>query len=341
MSNTGLSLHRLGVPVRLVGKIGGDTFGRLIVELIERQGAGLARWIEPVQGEVSSYTVVLNPPGIDRIFLHCPGANDTFTDADVPDSVLEGASLFHFGYPPLMERIYGDGGILLSRILSRAREHGALTSLDMSLPDPSSPSGRVDWDSFLNRVLPLVDCFVPSVEEFLFMADRPAFDRLAARGGGAAIISEIRFDDLEALSRKAMSRGPAVVLVKLGERGAYLRTGPKVLEGLEGWEERELYSPVFSVPEVAGTTGAGDATIAGLLASLLKGLQPEEALEMAVAVGGCCVEALDASSGIRSWDETRARVRGGWRKAPAVVAEPGWTRLSSGVWTGPNDRAPH
>jgi sugar/nucleoside kinase (ribokinase family) len=337
MCNTGLSLHRLGVPVRLIGKIGEDAVGRLIVEHIETEGEGLARWIRSVKNEVSSYTVVLNPPGIDRIFLHCPGANDTFTDDDVPEDVLKGAEIFHFGYPPLMERIFSDGGSRLSRIFERARRQGALNSLDMSLPDPSSPSGKVDWGGFLSRVLPLVDCFVPSVEEFLFMIDRPAFDRFSARGA-AAISSEIRFAELEALSRWAMRRGPKVVLVKLGERGAYLRTGALAIKGLAGWAERELYSPVFTVTEVAGTTGAGDATIAGLLASMSKGLAAEEALTMAVAIGGCCVEAPDATSGIRSWDETRERVRAGWPRQEAVVSEPGWKALPSRVWAGPNDR---
>ncbi|MCK4437298.1 hypothetical protein KAU86_05050 [bacterium] len=28
--------------------------------------------------EVSSYTIILFPPGMDRMFLHNPGANDTF-----------------------------------------------------------------------------------------------------------------------------------------------------------------------------------------------------------------------------------------------------------------------
>jgi sugar/nucleoside kinase (ribokinase family) len=96
--------------------------------------------------------------------------------------------------------------------------------------------------------------------------------------------------------------------------------------------------PVFQVATVAGTTGAGDATIAGFLASVAKGLPAEEALTMAVAVGACCVEAPDATSGVRSWDETTARVKAGWRRAVAAVPEGGWTRGGDGAWRGPNDR---
>ena len=44
-------------------------------------------------GEDSSYTLVINPPGIDRIFIHCPGANDTFGAADIPiDEVRQARS---------------------------------------------------------------------------------------------------------------------------------------------------------------------------------------------------------------------------------------------------------
>lgn len=35
-------------------------------------------------GEITSYSVVVAGPGIDRIFLHCPGANDTFDGSGIP-----------------------------------------------------------------------------------------------------------------------------------------------------------------------------------------------------------------------------------------------------------------
>ncbi|HEY9593314.1 MAG TPA: carbohydrate kinase family protein, partial [Spirochaetia bacterium] len=214
---------------------------------------------------------------------------------------------------------------------------GALTSLDMSLPDPSSPSGRIDWSAFLARVLPRVDLFVPSVEELLFMTDKEGFRRLSGVGGGDAVIRAVTFGELRAMADAALALGPKAILIKIGDRGAYLRTSAGGVSGLRGWESRELYTPVFSVPDVAGTTGAGDSTIAGFLASVTRGLAPEEALTMAVAVGGCCVEAPDATSGIRPWEKTVERVRSGWKRAPATVTESGWTSEASGLWRGPKD----
>ncbi len=67
-------------------------------------------------------------------------------------------------------------------------------------------------------------------------------------------------------------------------------------------------------------------------------LPAEDALTMAVAVGACCVEAPDATSGIRPWDEIVGRVKSGWRRAPSTVPEGGWSRGPDGTWHGPNDR---
>ncbi len=340
--NVGISLHRLGLPVRLSAKIGDDLLGTLVRSRLEESLGPDAAGVAAVKGEVTSFTVVLNPPGVDRIFLHCPGANDTFTDADVPDRILHGASIFHFGYPSLMRGMFEDGGERLARLLSRARAQGAVTSLDMSLPDPDSDAGRVDWDAYLSRVLPLTDLFVPNEDEALFMLggkERAAGDsRDQGAGGtreqtpGGAPLSLIR-----ELAGKILGKGARAVMIKLGGRGAYLSSGPAGLAGITGWENRELFSPAFQARRVAGTTGAGDAAVAGLLASIFKRLPADAALTAAAAAGACCVEEPDATSGVLSWGETMARIRSGWERAAARRMESGWTQRPDGVWSGPGD----
>src|SRR5208337_4841958 len=130
-----------------------------------------------------------------------------------------------------MKQIWSDGGARMDRLLSRAKAHGAMTSLDMSLPDPLSPSGMVDWGAYLSRVLPRIDMFVPSIEELLFMLDRPGFTRLSGTGGGEQIIRQVTFAELARLADRAHEAGASAVLIKLGDRGAYLRTGARGLAG--------------------------------------------------------------------------------------------------------------
>ena len=186
VSNTGLALHRLGIPVRLMGKIGHDLFGEAILSVFRSHSPALADGMLISPGEDSSYTLVINPPGVDRIFIHCPGANDTFGAADIPLDEVRGARIFHFGYPSLMRRMHVDDGVELAQLMANVKAAGVITSLDMSLPDPSSTAGRADWEAVLARTLPYVDIYAPNLEETLYMIDRPRYTAMAAGTLGCA-----------------------------------------------------------------------------------------------------------------------------------------------------------
>ncbi len=331
VSNVGLALHRLGISTQLMGKIGADLFGQAVRQVVEAHGAGLADGmiVDPTAG--TSYTVIINPPQVDRIFLHYAGSNDTFAAADVHDDVVTSARLFHFGYPPLMRRMYLDDGAELAALLQRVRSRRVTTSLDMTFPDPAAPAGRADWRTILRRSLPFVDIFLPSIEEILFMLRRPDYEALHDRYG-ADLLQGITPDLLSDVAAELLALGARIVGLKLGERGFYLRTAGQAALADAGraapadpsaWADRELWAPCFQVT-VVGTTGAGDATIAGFLAGLLRGLGPTQALTAAVAVGACNVEAADALSGIRPWDETLRRVAAGWPRRELSLDATGW-----------------
>jgi sugar/nucleoside kinase (ribokinase family) len=348
VSNTGLALHRLGVPTTLMGKVGDDLFGAAIMAALRRHAGALADGMIVSPDVSSSYTIVINPPGVDRIFLHCPGANDTFRADDVKEETLAEASLLHFGYPPLMRSMYLDDGRELASLFQRAKANGVTTSLDMSRPDPDSEAGRLDWKRYLDRVLTHVDLFLPSLEEILFMLDRQRYDQLTESCGEGELAALIDGDTLAGLADDLLQRGVAVVAIKLGAQGLYVRTSkdPERMGRMgaaapvpeKAWIGREMLSPCFSV-QVAGTTGAGDCTIAGFLAGLLHGLALDAALTAAVAVGACNVEKADATSGVPDWETVHRRIRNGWRRRQTLVSLPGWrwdeTRQ---LWIGPHDQ---
>ncbi len=349
VSNVGLALHRLGVRTQLMGKIGRDLFGQAITQVVASFDPRLVEGMIVDDAAVSSYTVVINPPGIDRIFLHCPGANDTFGADDIRYDVLAGARIFHFGYPPLMRRMYEDGGSELVEIFRRAKATGVATCLDMALPDPGSAAGRADWQTILRATLPHVDIFLPSIEETLYALRRTTYDRLHQAAADHNITPLITPELLSDVSSELLALGVKVVGLKLGDRGLYLRTAGEAAwrdagrgqpADLAAWAGKELWAPCFQV-EVVGTTGSGDATIAGILASLLRGLSAEQAVTMAVAVGACNIEAADALSGIRSWEETQARVVGGWARHSMHLHAAGWHfDGQQDLWVGPAQSDP-
>lgn len=332
VSNVGQALHKLGMRTQLMGKVGDDLFGQAILRLVAARDPTLAEGMVVDPAASTSYTVVINPPGIDRFFLHSPGANDTFAAGDVRYDRIAAARLFHFGYPPLMRLMYIDEGAELAAIFRRARATGATTSLDMAYPDPASDAGRAPWPTILAAALPYVDIFLPSIEEILFMLRRPTLAAMTEQTFGGDILPLLTPDLLSDVAGELLALGARVVGLKLGHRGFYLRTGgAEAIAGMGratpsdpvAWADKELWAPCFCA-RLVGAAGSGDSTIAGFLAGLLQGLSAEETVLAAVAVGGCNVEAADTLSGLRTWDETMARVAAGWEQHPLDLAAFGW-----------------
>ena len=332
--NVGLALHRLGLRTMLSGKLGQDELGQVVLGILSAQGAGLVDGMTTARGEPTSYTVVISAPGVDRIFLHCPGANDTYCAADVPFGRVASARCVHFGYPPLMRRMYADGGAELASIMQQFKRLGLTTSLDMAAVDPASDAGKVDWRSLLARVLPHVDVFLPSLDEAAWMLHLPAEagDDAAGAGRIASVLLEL---------------GAPIVVLKLGDQGLLVQTtgdqgrlakcGRAAPNDTKAWASRQLLAPCFNVT-VGGTTGSGDCTIAGFLAGLCKGLGPQQATVAAVGVGACSVEQPDATSGVLPWDGLMARIGQGWARRPLRAPLPSWKWSNGiGLFVGPTD----
>ncbi len=348
VSNTGLALHKLGVPTKLMGKVGSDLFGQLILQILESHGSGLSNGVVVVPGESSSYSIILSPPDVDRILVHSPGCNAMFGADDVCYEVLKSIRLFHFGYPPLMERMYSANGAELTAMFQHAKEMGVTTSLDLSMPDPDSLAAHADWHTIFSATLESVDIFLPSVGELLLMLHRPVFDRLTIRSGNRNLLAQVTPEMISELGQELLNMGAKIIGLKAGDQGMYLRTANvatlaqidrSLITDLTAWSNRELWMPCFAT-QVAGTAGSGDATIAGFLMGLLRRMTPEAALSAACAVGACNVEAIDALSGLRGWPETAARIASGWSHLALAhdMTNSGWHWSEiQGVWIGPND----
>ena len=336
VSNTGVALHLLGIPTTLMGKIGDDSFGGSVRGVLARYGDELTSGMVVTPGETTSYTVVVNVPGTDRIFLHCPGANNRFVCADLDLDAIGRADLFHFGYPSFMAGQYANDAAELVAMYRAVRELGTTTSLDLGMPDPGGPAGALDWRGILERAVPYLDVFMPSADELLYCLDREHF------GKG----DQMAPAELGPLAETLLAMGAAVVAIKMGARGMYVRTaGLERIRDMgrggpadpQEWADRELWFPIYREDRFVGATGAGDTTIAGFLAALLRGAGPEYAGSMANAVGACNVEAPDALGGIRTWEATVARMRAGWERVPPGIDDPAWTVDADGLWHGPAD----
>ena len=266
VSNTGLALKKMGADVDLMGKVGDDNFGKIIENIYASFGAGGLIVDKNVD---TSYTIILAPQGIDRIFFHDPAANNTFRCEDIPDSALEGVSLFHFGYPPLMRSMYENDGSELLKIFKRVKSKGIMTSLDMAAVDPHGECAKTDWYKVCKDVLPYVDFFVPSLDEILAMLGPD-------------------FKTAKEAANECFRLGAKNVLIKCGTDGMYFKNSTE-----EGLQEAYL------APFVASATGAGDTAIAAFLYAMMDGKTISEAAKYAAAQGACCVQAYDTVSSLK------------------------------------------
>jgi sugar/nucleoside kinase (ribokinase family) len=153
-----------------------------------------------------------------------------------------------------------------AEILRRARFLGKTTTLDTVWDF----TGR--WMSALAPCLPFLDYALPSLEEARQITGR---------------------DMPRDIAQVFLDAGVGVVGLKMGSAGAYVRTA--------GGDEFTL--PALAVTPV-DTLGAGDAWAAGFLCGLTHGWDLEKTTRFANAVGACCVEALGATTGVRSFAET-------------------------------------
>ena len=323
VANTGLAMQLFGCDVSLMAKTGNDAFGTMIREALAEHGADDDLIIS--EKSSTSFTIALAVPGIDRIFLHCPGANDDFSAGDIPYEKAEKADLFHFGYPPLMRKMYENDGAELAGMFERLHRSGVVTSLDLAGVDADAPAGRADWKKILSRTLCFTDIFVPSVEELLFMLDRDRYSTLLDKARGRDLTELVTMEDLHALGDFAIKAGAGIVMIKCGARGIYCCTAPeermsKLCSALEldeaFWCGYEGFEASYKQDSILSGTGAGDTCIAAFLTAVLNREPLETALHLAAAAGALCISAYDSLSGLKPMNEMKEMIRAGWEKNP-------------------------
>ncbi|MBA4368569.1 MAG: carbohydrate kinase family protein [Desulfobacterium sp.] len=342
VSNTGINMKTLGSKVCFCACVGDDVLGQLTVDILK--SSGNAEGIRTLKGVTSSYTVVVAPPGIDRIFLHNPGTNNHFGPENLNPKLIAQCRHFHFGYPPLMDRMFADEGKELAEIFKVAKEAGATTSCDMTLPDPASPSGKAPWRKILKNILPYIDIHVPSIEETFYMLYPEEFMEMKTEHNNAELIDYITPSQYSKIADEILSMGAKMTTLKSGHRGFYIKTTSKdKLAGLgaakpadfDNWSNRELWAPAFKVKKFGSATGSGDSSIAGFLSAYLNGLTIEEALKYATCLGYQNVCVLDAVSGIKSWQTTTDMIASDMPMIDVKIDSSNWNfNEQSMLWVG-------
>lgn len=154
---------KLGMRVAILGRVGADYFGKLIVDALSEAGVD-TRYIEVDGGLRTGITVHL-VQGDDRAMLTHMGSLNALTAADVSDEILASARHLHYG------SLYLHTGLLPHwiDILRRAKRLGLSVSLDTNW----DPDER--WDHDLARAYPYIDVLLPNEQEAMYLSGRPTY----------------------------------------------------------------------------------------------------------------------------------------------------------------------
>lgn len=310
VANTGLAMKKFNKKVFLNGLIGDDFIGKIAREWLEKYN--LSEGIKITDKAGTAFGIVLAPPGIDRIFLESPGCSKIFDLSFIDFDKISGCRLFHFGYPPLLRQFYLNNGEQLVSLFSRIKEMGVITSLDFSLPDSQSESGRQDWQQIMQRILPFTDIFVPSLEEVFSMMMPEVYTTLLSTKPDADIIDLIPVSSIRKIGQKLIGLGVKILLIKAGHRGIYLLTGNiSALIDKDGfpvsdtdWNEQEFWCNAYPTNpvKIKNATGAGDTAVAAFLTALLQGKSAEKAIQFAAIAGRNNLYCQDIYHDIDDWE---------------------------------------
>jgi len=240
------ALQRLGVQVDVCTTFGEDSFGRFLKTSVEAAGIGTSL-SRSAAGETAIAIYMLLFGGSKRPMTYRLPTFEPWPEP-IPVDSMAGLSLLHCGgllhFPNMWHRD-------LASVFGRAREAGVLTALDPQFPLTDMPA---PWLPHFADVMPHVDVFLCDEHE-----SRSIFGT----------------DDAEVALKKALSMGPRVAAIKLGERGA-----------LAGDRSGTVHQPAVGIPKglVRESVGAGDAFDAGFLTALLNGAGAAEAARFATAV---------------------------------------------------------
>jgi ribokinase len=203
-ANQAVAIARLGYPVRMIGRIGGDAFGSQLRDGLRDVGvdtSGIA--VSPGSSGVA--TIVVSPSG-ENVIVATPGANGLVTPADIDANV---------------ETIRRAGLVLTQLEIPLATvEHLAAVCAREGVPLMLDPAPARELS---RAVLQHTRWFTPNETEATFYLSEDAASDSPAQ-----------------IAESLLALGPESVVLKLGARGVYLKDHDDLAKQIDGFHVRAV-----------------------------------------------------------------------------------------------------
>ena len=191
--NQSVILSRLGAKVGLVGKIGADLSGKMLLTYVKESGVDVSNVKIDSYGSTGTSIVLINENG-DRNFIIHTGSNSTFSIDDIDDSIIGQTRLISIGSFFGLQMLDGAGA---QKLFKKARENNVITVAD------AVRDRRNIGLKGIKGVLEYTDIFAPSFIE------------------AKALTNET---EPEKMADVLLEYGVKSVVIKLGDKGCFIKS---------------------------------------------------------------------------------------------------------------------
>ena len=242
VANVAVAITRLGGLSSFIGAVSEDTFGRLLLQVLTDNHVD-TQYMRVVKGAPTAVALVtLHADGQRRFTFFRQGTADSQLQAeDLNWSAWHDAAICHVG------------GVLLSTEPARSAtlaamdytlRAGSIVSFDVNVR-PALWTSHADIRDTIVKAVVRADILKFSADETEYIGEQ-----------SSSPLEHLEKSQLNALGESLLQRGPCLVIITLGAKGALLLTAKHRVE-----------VPPFPVRAV-DTTGAGDAFMGAFLYSL-------------------------------------------------------------------------
>lgn len=252
-SNVAIGVRRLGHTASWVGRVGADPIGNLVLRELRAEQIDVEHAIVDGFAPNGLMLKARRTMATSEVkYFRRDSAGSRLEPADVPRDLVAAARILHLtGITPALSSTACEAVL---HAIDVAREAHVLVSFDVNYR--AALWSQADASNALRKLVQHCDVLFASENEAALLVD--------ADGPSAA-------------ARKLAELGPRQTIVKRGELGYTACIDGELLS-----------APAINVP-VADPVGAGDAFVAGYLASCLDGATAAESLETANLTGAFVV----------------------------------------------------
>ena len=259
------ALQRYGCSTALLGKVGDDTFGHLLVNTLQELGIGTKGILcDPAIFTTLAFVTLDSTGNREFSFARKPGADTCLTAGEVDYSLIDGAQVFHFGT------------LSLTAEPARAATRAAV--------------------AYAKRAGKLVS-FDPNLRKPLWASEAEAKEQMEW-GLGQSDIVKISDEEVDFLWGLSPEEGAQRLLKEYGVKLVYVTLGPKGCHFANQNGCGEVASP--SGIQVVDTTGAGDIFGGSAMSRFLKLNKAPDSLTVdemeAVTRFACCAASLSTQT---------------------------------------------